>query len=311
MKTLFIERDGTKQKIYNSLVVNPSAMSIFKNELVGKILYELAREPAPPIDIARRLKIHEQKVYYYVRKLKDAGIIRIVGSENRFGLTAQIYDLAAPVVSAKLYDESYELVSTQGTIQDPQVVNFLSPFIKNGVMNSLIVIGEPYPHGPYGATARDGIYAIDLALYLGRHVTQFSPRCRMDVEMGVEDLKENLIVLGGPKINVITDRINSEMPVRFLKDQEWALFSSLSNRIYDYDFDALILRMQNPFNKKKELLLLAGKRSAALRSAIIAFTCYIDEVMKGNNHAPETIAKVVRGIDKDGDGIIDSVTFLE
>jgi len=44
---------------------------------------------------------------------------------------------------------------------------------------------------------------------------------------------------------------------------------------------------------------------------MLAFTRHTSDIMKGNVENEKMIAKVVRGVDKDGDGVIDSVTFLE
>ena len=68
--------------------------------------------------------------------------------------------------------------------------------------------------------------------------------------------------------------------------------------------------MKNPFNKKKHLIVLAGKRHAGSRAITIAFLKYYSEIIKGNvfNQSP---CKVVQGLDKDSDGIVDDVKFLE
>ena len=87
--------------------------------------------------------------------------------------------------------------------------------------------------------------------------------------------------------------------------------SKLTEKSYNFDYDATVQRIKNPFNRKKEILLLAGKRTSGNASAVIAFTEYIKEVMKGNTKNPEQICRVVTGVDKDGDGVIDTVKFLE
>ena len=50
---------------------------------------------------------------------------------------------------------------------------------------------------------------------------------------------------------------------------------------------------------------------AGTRAAILAFLQKFDEICKGNSHDSKIFAKVVEGIDKNNDGVIDSVEFLE
>jgi len=134
---------------------------------------------------------------------------------------------------------------------------------------------------------------------------------KLDVEVNEKDLKGNLILIGGPKINAVVNRINKELPIHFDAENEWTIMSKLTGNNYNYDDDAVIIKLKNPFNKKNEILLLAGRHSRGLRSAIIAFTQHMEEIWKGNIENDKMIAKVVRGLDKDSDGIVDSVIFME
>ena len=65
MKFLVEEtKDG--QKIYDTMLVeNPKALAVFSNELSLKIIQELAEIPSCAMDVARRLKQHEHKIYYH------------------------------------------------------------------------------------------------------------------------------------------------------------------------------------------------------------------------------------------------------
>lgn len=311
MKTLLVENTESQQRIYDSLMLNPEHLGIFSNGLAVSIIRELAKRPLCAMDIARKLRQNEQKVYYHLRKMRGAGIVKLNGLEHRYGMTAKIFELVSPVIATKLYEDGYEIKNTD--IKDPDIEEFLHPFVINGRLNAKIVTGAPIPHGKYEATARDGVHVIDLALFLGKFVNGFNQHnYKMDTEVDKHnDLKQNLILVGGPKINTITNNINRKLPIYFDVENNWTITSTLTGNTYDYEDDAVILKLKNPFNKKKELLLLAGRRSRGLRSAIIAFTRYIYEVMEGNTKNKKIVAKVVRGIDKDGDGIIDSVVFLE
>ena len=56
---------------------------------------------------------------------------------------------------------------------------------------------------------------------------------------------------------------------------------------------------------------MSGKRFKGTRAAILALMKKVSEVKKGNKYDSGEIAKVVRGIDRDSDGRIDDVEFLE
>lgn len=311
MKTMFIENVENKQRVYDSLLLNPRHLGIFSSDLAVKVINELAKQPLCAMDVAKKLKENEQKIYYHLRKMRSAGIVKLNGTEQRFGMTAKMFQLVSPVISTKLYDEGYEVKEDVKNI-NPAVSDFLKPFVQNGRLNAKIIMGSPTLHGKHSATARDGVHTIDLALFLGKFINGFDMQSyKLDVEVDEKDLKNNLILIGGPKINAITDRVNSVFPIYFDMEKEWAITSTFTKNTYNYEHDAVIVKVKNPFDKKKEILLLAGRRSQGLRSAIIAFTRHTNEVMKGNVENDEIIAKVVRGIDKDGDGIVDSVTFLE
>ena len=49
-----------------------------------------------PLEIARHLGIHEQIVYYYIRRLAKAGAITVEREENKKGATAKYYRTVSP-----------------------------------------------------------------------------------------------------------------------------------------------------------------------------------------------------------------------
>jgi DNA-binding transcriptional ArsR family regulator len=310
MKNILIENNREGQKAYNSLAMDPKNLGIFANELALRIIRELSRKPRCAMDLARKLEVDEQKIYYHVRKLERAGVVKLVGTEMRYGMTAKIYRVLGPVVSAKLYDE-WEKVEKH-EVRAPRTLGFLKPFIKEGRLNAKIIMGSPHQHGKYEAAARDGVHIADIALFLGSFLNS-SPDSiyRIDTEVRPEELKDNLILIGGPRTNTIVERINKDLPIYFDEKQDFDIFSKISGKRYGDRNNAVIVRARNPFNKKSEILLLAGKRSHGLRSAALAFIRHMDEVMAGNVNDNNIIAKVVDGIDRNGDGIIDSVKILE
>jgi hypothetical protein len=293
---------------YPSLVLQPKDLAVLASELALAVVSELAKEPGCAMDVAKRLGQHEQKIYYHMRRLESVGIIKQIASEKRLGMTAKIYSLTNPVIAAKLTESGYPIKDYKSI----EIAKFLNPFVKSGILNALIVMGDPYPHGRYESSAHHGAHITDFAIFLGLLLKDMNQiNYKFDTQVNEKDLQGNLILFGNPKVNTITDRINPHLPIYFDKDNEWALISRLSGESYSYDTDAVVLKIKNPFNKESEILLLAGKRSIGLRSAVLACIHYGKEIDAGNKYRSDVKAKVVRGIDKNSDGIIDDVKFLE
>ncbi len=277
--------------------------------LAQRILKELASFPTYPRELAKRLKVHEQKVYYHIRKLEKTGFIEVVKKQEVHGTAANIY---SPTASAFVFvlKEFSEAHKVPGIKTRPD--EFLSPIIENNEFNGVIIVGSPDPHGPDMARSRDGYYGIDLALFLGTFLTHLDElSVRLDTEVRSEDLQRNLILIGGPVVNSVTQKVNDKLQIRFDKDANWAIKSSISNKTYHADECAIIVKAKNPFNPKKWILVVAGKRYAGTRAVTLAFTKYFSELAKGNSINSDISARVVEGLDRDADGIVDDVKFVE
>lgn len=265
------------------------------SELAIKILRALARKPSYPKEIAKLLKEDEQKIYYHIRNLEKNGLIRVVRKEERGAALAKYYALTKPSFTMRFRD-------LQPAEKIPRTNEFLYPFIIDGRFNARIVVGSPDPHGPERARSRDAYYAIDLGLFLGTFLINTNASVKLDVDMHSHDLKENLIIIGGPVINRITRLINNKLSIRF--DRKKNIYSSISKKTYRSDECGFIVKRDNPYDKEKKILVIAGKRYSGTRAAILAFLQNFDELSKKDSC-------VVEGIDEDGDGVIDSVKILE
>jgi hypothetical protein len=150
---------------------------------------------------------------------------------------------------------------------------------------------------------------MDLALFLGTFLN-YVPKLnvRLDTEVRDEDLKNNLIIIGGPIVNKVTDKVNQKLSIRF---ENGNIKSTVSNETYPQDECGLIVKTKNPFNKDKKILVVAGKRFSGTRAAIIAFLKNFKKITQGNIHNNNIKAKVVEGVDLDADGIVDDVEFRE
>lgn len=289
-------------------VIDDTQIKSISSALALKILKELAKKPSYPMRLSKKLKVHEQKIYYHIRKMEKSGIIEVIRKEEVHGTSANVY---APV--------SPSLVITLVRMKSGPVIQrmsddskkFLEPLIKSGLFDGTIVIGSPDPHGPFMSRSRDGYYGVDLGLFLGTFLNNVSElHVRLDTEVRSEDLQKNLLLLGGPAVNMITAKINSKLPVYFDQKNNWCIHSSISKKIYYEESCGLICKLKNPFNKKKQMIILAGKRHAGSRAITIAFLKYYSEIIKGNNY-DKSPCKIVQGLDKDSDGIVDDVRFLE
>ena len=196
-----------KNEVYSlpAKEIKPEDAGVVSSGLAHKILSLLAKEAMYPIDIAKALKVHEQKIYYHIRNLEKAGIIKVVKRETKQGATANFYALAEPAFVVRFKD-----FETTSKIEVRNESEFLEPFIKDGQLDSLIIVGSPDPHGPDKARSRDGYYGMDLALFLGtflNYVPKFN--VKLDTEVRDEDLQNNLILIGGPVVNKIVEKVNT------------------------------------------------------------------------------------------------------
>jgi hypothetical protein len=253
--------------------------------------------------------VHEQKVYYYINKFKAAKLIREVRRERRHGTMAVFYQV-------KDYAFGFKLAKTPEketlSIASPKHSKLMEPFVSQGKLNAKIIVGSPDPHGPWKARSSDSCCAIDFALFLGAFTDgTATPNYRLDTEVREKDLIGNLILIGGPTANMIMNKINPKLPVYLSMKHEVKIVSNLSKKSYAEDENGMVVVTENPWDKRSMIMVVAGKRFQGTRAAIIALITKSEKVFAGNRYDKSVMAKVVRGYDMDGDGIIDSAEILE
>ncbi|MBI3413654.1 MAG: S-layer protein [Candidatus Aenigmarchaeota archaeon] len=287
---------------------NPRRLKAITSELGWRIYQELAKAAASPVDLSRKLKIHEQKVYYHINQLRKAELIKLVKTEERQGATTKFY-AARPEALVVMHEnmESHKFKPDTGNVPET-----LKDFISSGKANFKIVVGSPDPHGQYKARGSDSCCAIDLALFLGSFTNTVSAaNYKLDTEMRENDYKQNLIVVGGPKANTVTAALNGMLKVQMDESDEWNIVSKLSRKSYGEDDHGFIAIVKNPWDESKKVIVFAGRRFPGTRATVIAFVKHFEEITKGNKYDPRSSTKVVKGIDYDGDGVVDDVEFLE
>ncbi|MBN2042435.1 MAG: S-layer protein, partial [Candidatus Aenigmarchaeota archaeon] len=304
----YILKSGKRNEITPLRVFdNPSAFKVLSNPLGWKIFRSLSK-PVCPMDLAKSLGIHEQKVYYYFRKFRDMGLVEEIRSEARHGTLAKFY---------RIKDHSFALMldnapKEEMEITPPGIKKNLYPFIKERKINFMIIVGSPDPHGPWKERALDSPTAIDLGLFLGSFTNagHGNTNYKLDIEVRENDLRNNLILVGGPVANTVTQKINDSLPVYF-DTRTRNIVSKLSKKSYNEEENGFISMIQNPWDNTKKILVFAGKRFPGTRAAVLAFIKDIDMVMEGNRFDRASKSRVVRGYDMNGDGIIDSFEILE
>ncbi len=254
-----------------------------------EILRKLAEKEYTLTELAKELKIYPQLLSYYLnKKLKEFVEIRKKG--NRV-----VYRAYKSYVILTNEKEDFIVENLKGKT--------LEPFITDGTLNALIVVGAPFPHGPFSASARDIHYVGFLMSYLGKFFnrTKYLEYIKLDTDVIKENLlKENLIVIGGPVTNMITYRLNTTMRIRFLQEYNWDLYSEFTDKRYSDELVGLIAKITNPWDENKKILLFAGKRAIGTKLAIKYF-------IQNDLDLSKDFYLVIQGIDYDGDGFPEKI----
>jgi len=239
--------------------------------------------------------------------------------EQYLELMTKYYRAAYPALGMELPFGERATKKPLFPVLDKKLESFLSPFItENGEFNGKIVVGSPEPHGPFKTVARDGHYAAHLAFFLGQFVKNpedFVVRLDVDIKAEKEE-KNNLILVGGPGTNLITQEINCHLPIRFnmKRSRHGFLFGGLVSKktgeVYTQDTVGIIAKIVNPWDKSKRIIVLAGNKAVGTKACVIALSNFWKEALK-KYEGQKRFAAVIQGFDLDGDGKVDSIEILE
>jgi DNA-binding transcriptional ArsR family regulator len=319
-KKLLLQEEDKTQKVKEIAIIEDSQkLKMILNRLSWEILVMLSEKEMYPLEIAKKLGIHEQKVYYHIRKLAKAGAITVVREEEKKGAIAKYYKAVSPAFGIEL-PQGYKTVQRLSLVgTDEQIRKFFKEFIKeDGIFDGKIVVGSPTPHGPFKTSARDGHYASHLTFFLGQFSKvpeEFAIKLDVDVKAEKEE-KGNLILVGGPGTNLLTQELNEYLPIRFnmQPSEQGFLFGGLASRktsnVYTADAAGLIAKIVNPWDNTKRIIVLAGNKAVGTKACVLALTNFWKKTLKGYD-GEDTFAKVIQGFDLDGDGKVDSIEVLE
>ncbi|MBI5389778.1 helix-turn-helix domain-containing protein [Candidatus Woesearchaeota archaeon] len=312
MESSFIVKAKDNGYVYAPVqMVEPTSLKVFGNTLRRSILELLAKKPMYPAELAAKLKVHEQNIYYHLRQMQQAGLLDIAEKKEIRGTIAKKYKPTALSFAVSLGGtwKEYTALSAEA---NRHLLQFLSPVVQDALLQCLFVVGSPDPHGPFKAYARDGHYAIELALFLGHYYSQppsFGVKLDVDLKREKQE-KENLILVGGPVTNTIVSEVNAFLPVSFGDKEPWTLLSKKTGRKYTDDSIGIVAKIPNPWDAQKCVLVLAGIRGEGTRAAILALTRFNNKLLQRYTEQKEW-ACVVQGYDIDGDGVVDSVEVVE
>ncbi len=319
-KKLLLSTEGEKQKGKDITVYeDPQKLKMVLNNLSWKILSMLVEAEMYPMEIAKKLVVHEQKVYYHIRKLVKAGAITVVREEEKKGAIAKYYRAVSSAFGIELPFGYRNVKTATFAYMDERLQQFFNPFIKEeGNFDGKIVVGSPDPHGPFKARARDGHYASYLTLFLGQFVrlpVDFIIKLDVDVKAEKEE-NNNLILVGGPGTNLLTQEVNDHLPIRFsmMPSEHGFLFGGLvsqkTQNVYTGDAVGVVARIANPWNKEKRIIVLAGNKAVGTKACVLALARFWKQTLK-NFRAENDFATVILGFDLDGDGKVDSIEVIE
>jgi DNA-binding transcriptional ArsR family regulator len=318
-KKLLLQDNGNTQEVKEISIMNDSQkLKMILGNLSWKILTMLSKKEMYPLEIARQLGMHEQKVYYHIKKLAKAGAITVEREEKKKGATAKYYKTVSPAFGIE-FPDGYKVIQNLCLLSiDKQLQEFFKEFISNGVFDGKIVVGSPQPHGPFKTSARDGHYAAHLALFIGQFAkmpSEFAVKLDVDVKVEKEE-KNNLILVGGPGTNLLTQEINEYLPIKFImqSSEQGFLLGGLSSKktlqVYTSDVSGVIAKIVNPWDKTKRIVVLAGNKAVGTKACVLALTNFWKKTLE-KYKGEETFAVVIHGFDLDGDGKVDSIEVNE
>jgi DNA-binding transcriptional ArsR family regulator len=319
-KKSLLQDDGHTQKVKEiSMMRDAQKLKMILGKLSWKILAMLSEKEMYPLEIARQLGVHEQKVYYHIRKLAKAGAITVEKEEKKKGATAKYYKTVSSAFGIE-FPQGYTTIQNLSLqSMNKQIRRFFKEFVNGkGILEGKIVVGSPTPHGPFKTSARDGHYAAHLTLFLGQFAkmpADFAIKLDVDVKAEKEE-KNHLILVGGPGTNLLTQEINDYLPVRFnmqSSDQGFllgGLSSKKTSRVYTADATGLIAKIVNPWDTTKRIIVVAGNKAVGTKACVLALTNFWKKTLQ-EYHGEDTFATVIQGFDLDGDGKVDSIEVME
>jgi len=313
MSYLVMKERQTSQLMPARIVSDPKLAQSMLQPMRWKILSELTGGEKCAKDLSKSLGTSEQVICYHLRELERSSLVRLERTERKRGATAKYYkaEQKAIAVVPRMGNPAKSVQSQPESLTE-SASKLLDPFISQGRLSGHIVLGSPDTHGIFRSRARCGDRATDLALFIGSllPLTRESV-VRLDTEISQQELLENLILVGGPRVNTVTMMVNEWLPITYELTGHNMMMSRTSGKSYSGEDEGAVQIIPNPMNQESRVIVIAGNSYLGTRSAVLAFIKYTDEVAKGNSQNKSILARVVAGLDVNSDGLVDDVEFLE
>ena len=293
-----------ENKAIKTTLVLPQSLGALSQDGIT-ILTRLAKEPSYCAAIAKELNMQVQTVYYHVGLLEKAGLVKLIEYEEKSGAMAKKYAATSDALTVILNENNAKTLKLQKDKEPPLL---FKDFIEEGALNAHIILGSPDPHGKYRSRGSE-LCVAELTMLLGSYCSFNFPLYYLDTEVNEKIKKENLILIGGPKVNTLVAEINSKLPIHF-EETTFDLYSTLSRKRYGENVGIIEL-IDSPFAKNKKILLIGGLNHIGTRAAVLALLTKMKYIEKGNTFNSQTIARVIEGFDENGDSIVDQTEILE
>jgi hypothetical protein len=250
-------------------------------------------------------------VYYHVGRLEKAGLISKVRSERIRGGEANLFALASDGYAIEFPVKGEPMPTLKSSSRSKALGRFFKEFLNNGEFDGWVVVGSPLQHGEGGTQARDGHYAVQLGFALGQFVTLPSIfPVKLDVDLRAEKLlSSNLVIVGGPRTNVVAGELNPHLKIRFSQGGFWGSIMDEHGKSYGSELDCIVEKVRNPWDPGKTCIIAAGLAGAGTKAAIIGICNYPDALFQ--KYKAGDYAALLRGVDRNGDGKVDSVDVLK
>ena len=309
-KILFDPKSGSGLAKRVLVADKPDGFRPASGKLGQKILVLLSSGPKYPAEMARSLRAHHQTVYYHIGRLEEAGLIVKVRSEHIRGGEANLFGLASDgyAVEFPVRGEPFPTLKSSG--RSRALGRFFREFVRDGELDGWVVVGSPIQHGSAGTQARDGHYAVQLGFALGQFVDLpgMFP-VKLDVDLRAEKLlPSNMIIVGGPRNNVVAEELNPHLPFRFSQDG-WGSLVDDEGKAFGYELDCIVEKIRNPWDQSKTCVIAAGLTGAGTKASIIGVCNFAENLFK--DYRGGDFAALLRGVDRNGDGKVDSVDILK
>jgi DNA-binding transcriptional ArsR family regulator len=303
----------SRERVVKHVLVSesPDGFRAASGKVGQEILNLLALGPRYPAELARALRVHHQTVYYHIGRLERSGLISRIRSEHIRGGEANLFSLAADGYAVEFPVKGESMPTPMSTGRSKALGLLFAEFFNHGVFDGWVVVGSPMQHGEGGTQARDGHYAIQLGFALGQFVALPSKfPVKLDVDLRAEKLLgSNLVIVGGPRTNIIAEELNAHLRLRFSKGGFWGSILDPDGKSYGSELDCFVEKVTNPWDKSKRCIIAAGLTGAGTKAAIIGICNFADVLFRKYRNGDYAV--LLRGIDRDGDGKVDSVEVLK